>query len=48
MSYRGKKFLFQLDDILFVDYHVYDYLFDYYIDMSKLQQKQLELGRAAQ
>lgn len=31
---QGKEIPFPKDDLLFVDYHVYDYLFDYEISIS--------------
>jgi len=46
---QGKEIPFPKDDLLFVDYHVYDYLFDYEISIcANYIKSKLELGRAAQ
>ena len=46
---QGKEIPFPKDDLLFVDYHVYDYLFDYEISIcANYIGSKFELGRAAQ
>jgi glycosyltransferase involved in cell wall biosynthesis len=46
---QGKEIPFPKDDILFVDYHVYDYLFDFEISIcANYIQTKLDIGRAAQ
>jgi len=46
---QGKEIPFPKDDLLFVDYHVYDYLFDYEISIcANYIENKFELGRAAQ
>jgi glycosyltransferase involved in cell wall biosynthesis len=46
---QGKEILFPKDDILFVDYPVYDYLFDYEISICAYYVKdRRNLGRTAQ
>ncbi|NMD70461.1 glycosyltransferase [Bacillus sp. DNRA2] len=46
---RGKEIPFPNEDILFVDYHVYEYLFDYEISIcANYIKDKLEIGRAAQ
>ncbi|MFB5284999.1 glycosyltransferase [Peribacillus sp. Hz7] len=45
---QGKEIPFPKDDILFVDYHVYDYLFDYEISIcAYYNESKRHLGRAA-
>jgi glycosyltransferase involved in cell wall biosynthesis len=46
---QGSEIPFPKDDILFVDYHVYDYLFDFEISIcANYIQTKLDIGRAAQ
>jgi glycosyltransferase involved in cell wall biosynthesis len=46
---QGKEIPFPIDDILFVDYHVYDYLFDFEISIcANYIKTKLDIGRAAQ
>lgn len=46
---RGKEIPFPDEDILFVDFHVYEYLFDYEISIcANYIKSKLEIGRAAQ
>lgn len=46
---QGKEIPFPEEDILFVDYHVYDYLFDYEISIcANYIESKFEVGRAAQ
>jgi glycosyltransferase involved in cell wall biosynthesis len=46
---KGSKIPFPSEDILFVDYHVYDYLFDYEISICAYYVKnKIQLGKAAQ
>ncbi|HDX9591106.1 TPA: glycosyltransferase family 2 protein [Bacillus pseudomycoides] len=46
---QGKEIPFPKDDILFVDYHVYDYLFDYEISIcAYYNENKRKLGRVAQ
>ncbi len=46
---QGKEIPFPTDDILFVDYHVYDYLFDYEISIcANYIESKFELGNVAQ
>jgi glycosyltransferase involved in cell wall biosynthesis len=46
---QGSEIPFPKDDILFVDYHVYDYLFDFEISIcANYIQPKLDIGRAAQ
>ncbi|MDC2863950.1 glycosyltransferase family 2 protein [Bacillus sp. BP-3] len=46
---HGKEIPFPKDDILFVDYHVYDYLFDYEISIcAYYNENKRNLGRTAQ
>jgi glycosyltransferase involved in cell wall biosynthesis len=46
---QGKEIPFPKEDILFVDYHVYHYLFDFEISIcANYLSSKLELGRAAQ
>ncbi|MBO1626028.1 glycosyltransferase [Bacillus arachidis] len=46
---QGKEIPFPKEDILFVDYHVYDYLFDYEISICAYYvENKRHLGRAAQ
>jgi hypothetical protein len=45
----GKEIPFPKEDILFIDYHVYDYLFDYEISICAYYiDNKRYLGRAAQ
>nr|WP_246141065.1 glycosyltransferase [Bacillus marasmi] len=46
---RGKEIPFPNEDILFVDYHVYEYLFDYEISIcANYIKDKFEIGRVAQ
>jgi glycosyltransferase involved in cell wall biosynthesis len=46
---QGLEIPFPKDDILFVDYHVYDYLFDFEISIcANYISSKLDIGRAAQ
>jgi glycosyltransferase involved in cell wall biosynthesis len=46
---QGSEIPFPKDDILFVDYHVYDYLFDFEISIcANYISSKLDIGRAAQ
>jgi hypothetical protein len=46
---QGKEIPFPKDDLLFVDYHVYDYLFDYEISIcANYIESKFDQGRAAQ
>jgi hypothetical protein len=46
---QGKEIPFPKDDILFVDYHVYNYLFDFEISIcANYITSKLDIGRAAQ
>ena len=46
---QGKEIPFPSDDMLFVDYHIYDYLFDYEISICAYYIKsKVEIGRVAQ
>jgi glycosyltransferase involved in cell wall biosynthesis len=46
---QGKEISFPKDDILFVDYHVYNYLFDFEISIcANYITSKLDIGRAAQ
>jgi glycosyltransferase involved in cell wall biosynthesis len=46
---QGKEIPFPKDDILFVDFHVYDYLFDFEISIcANYITSKLDIGRAAQ
>ncbi|MFE4047066.1 glycosyltransferase [Priestia sp. YIM B13490] len=44
---QGKEIPFPQEDILFVDYHVYDYLLDYEISICAYYTKRKHLGRDA-
>ena len=49
MPLQGKEIPFPSDDILFIDYQIYDYLFDYEISIcANYIKSKVEIGRAAQ
>ncbi len=49
MHYKEKEIPFPKEDLLFVDYHVYDYLFDYEISICAYYiESKKHIGRKAQ